>query len=171
VTQRELTYLLVGVGGYLLTRRSHVRTTLDTTQLHWPVKVLAGTTYLPGRGNSRITQEFKPNVHVGVDIAVPTMLTAARADVVAVADGTVVRAWRTERGWAVLLSHEDWASGYLHLDELDPAIESGKRVTAGQRLGPMGADPLDPEHVVHLHIQLAPGGEVVDPGPYLEKAV
>jgi murein DD-endopeptidase MepM/ murein hydrolase activator NlpD len=172
VKRAELTYLLLGVGGYLLMRRSHVPTSLDTTQLHWPVRVLAGaTTYLPGRGGSRITNEFKPGVHVGVDIAVPAQLTSARADVVAVAAGKVVRAWRHERGWAVLLSHEDWASGYLHLAELDDAIADGKAVAAGQRLGPMGADPMDPERIVHLHLQLAPGGEVVDPTQYLAQAV
>lgn len=172
--QRELTYLLLGVGGYLLTRETHVHTSLDTTQLRWPVRVLTGvrgTTYLPGRGGSRITQEFKPDVHVGVDIAVPGQLTSALADVCAVAAGTVVKAWRGERGWSVLLSHEDWASGYLHIAELDAAIADGKAVKAGQRLGPMGADPLDGEHIVHLHLQIAPGGVPVDPAPFLEKAV
>jgi hypothetical protein len=35
----------------------------------------------------------------------------------------------------------------------------------------MGADPMDPERIVHLHLQLAPGGEVVDPTQYLAQAV
>lgn len=170
--RRDLsTYLLLGGGLYLLLREGHVKTSLDTTKLVWPVRVLGGTTPLAGRGGSRITQEFKPGRHLGVDIAVPGQLTSARADVVAVAAGTVARAWRHERGWAVLLSHGDWASGYLHLAELDSAVADGRPVIAGQRLGPMGADPLDGEHVVHLHLQIAPGGHVVDPAPYLVEAV
>jgi murein DD-endopeptidase MepM/ murein hydrolase activator NlpD len=167
----ERAYLLIGLGAYFLMKEHNMKTSLDGAQLSWPVRVLGGTAYLPGRGGSRITQEFKPGVHAGVDIAVPGQLTSARADVCAVAGGTVVSAWKHERGWAVLLSHGDWASGYLHLASVDAGVEHGARVGPGQRLGPMGADPLDPERIVHLHLQLAPGGVAVDPAPYLDKAV
>jgi murein DD-endopeptidase MepM/ murein hydrolase activator NlpD len=107
---------------------------------------------------------------MGVDISVPGHYQDARAVIVAVAPGTVARAYEYERGWAVLLNHGDWASGYLHMTELRDDIIVGAYVSAGQELGTMGADPLDAEHIVHLHIQLAPNGSPVDPAPYLTGA-
>ena len=163
----DLAYILLG---YFLLTRSNVRTGLDTTLLRWPVRVLgADGIPLEGRGGSAITQEYRPPEHFGVDIAVPCAFVGAKAWVCAVAAGTVVRAARGDRGNAVLIDPGDWASGYLHLADLD--VRAGQRVTAGQKLGRMGADPLDQQRIVHLHLQLAPGGHTVDPEPYLRKAV
>src|ERR1041384_2045222 len=81
------------------------------------------------------------------------------------------RAWSSCGSGAAAGAHGDWASGYLHLASVDAGVEHGARVGPGQRLGPLGADPLDPERIVHLHLQLAPGGVAVDPAPYLDKAV
>lgn len=147
-------------------RRSLVTgTALDTTKLVWPVKVPTGA-------RSVISQEYRPGPHghPGVDIVVPA--PAGKSPrylsgglVVAVADGIVTRAARGQRGWWVLLDHGDWASGYLHLSSA--LVGDGQRVEAGQTLGPMGADPLDPEQVVHLHIQISARGQLVDPARYL----
>lgn len=172
---REWVYLLLGY--IILRREDDVMTSLDTSKLTWPVRDASG------RRVGRITQEYRPPTHMGVDIAVPGHYADAVATVVAVAAGRVVTASKSERGWQVLIDHGDWASGYLHLDDLDELIVSDMalqaqnpdivtvNVAAGQRLGPMGADPLDPERVRHLHIQLAPGGHVTDPTRYLAKAV
>lgn len=163
----DLAYIL---GLYYLLTRGSVKTALDTTLLRWPVQVLGDDGVpLAGRGGSAITQEYRPPSHMGVDIAVVGHFGDARALVLAVAAGRVVRAARGDRGFAVLLDHGDWASGYLHLADLD--VRAGDAVAAGQRLGRMGADPLDGERIVHLHLQLAPGGHVTDPAPYLRKAV
>jgi len=133
---------------------------LTDLKLTWPVVADDGI-------NGRITQGYTPPTHMGVDICIPGHYQDAKATVVAVAPGTVSKAYQYARGWAVLLNHGDWASGYLHMSELDPAIEVGAFVAAGQALGPMGADPLDGEHIVHLHIQLAVNGQTVDPAPHL----
>lgn len=156
--------------GYVFVRDDHVPTGLDKTRIHWPVRVLGpeGTPLL-GRGGSAITQEYRPPEHMGVDIAVPGQYRAAKARVLAVAAGKVVRASKGPRGWAVLLSHGDWASGYLHLASVE--VADGASVLAGADLGEMGADPMDPEGIVHLHLQLAPGGRTVDPAAYLRRAV
>lgn len=118
-------------------------------------------------GESRITQEFKPGRHVGVDIAVPGALTSAHAAVVACADGRVAKVYQAPNGGAVLLSHGSWTSAYLHMT--DVLVRLGEVVAAGDRIGTMGADPTDPEGVVHLHFQVAESGQgAVDPAPYLE---
>jgi len=170
----DLVYIL---GAYYLLTRGNVKTSLETTLLRWPVQVL-GADGLPieGRGGSAITQEYRPPSHMGVDISVVDHFTDARANVLAVATGRVVRAARGERGFAVLLDHGDWASGYLHLADIFAGVgvgdwRAGDIVQAGQRLGRMGADPLDPQRIVHLHLQIAPGGHTTDPAPYLRKAV
>lgn len=167
---RRSTYILWAAAGYYLLARDDVRTGLDVTTLVWPVVVLGDDdTPLMARGGSAITNEYAPPRHMGVDIAVPGKLKDARALIRAVAAGRVVRAARGDRGLAVLIDHGDWASGYLHLATLD--VKAGDAVKAGAQLGQMGADPLDPEGIVHLHLQLAPGGHTVNPEPYLRKAV
>lgn len=167
---KRSTLIAWAAAGYYLLARESVRTTLDVTTLVWPVVVLGDDDKpLMARGGSVITNEYQPPRHMGVDISVPGQLKTARAFVRAVAAGRVIRAARGDRGIAVLIDHGDWASGYLHLADVD--VKSGAVVAAGQRLGRMGADPLDPEKIVHLHLQLAPGGHTVDPEPYLRKAV
>lgn len=165
---KQLAYLLLG---YLVLRRSAaVETSLDRLQLRWPVSVLdEDGAVMPGRGGSVVTQEYRPPTHMGVDIAVPGHYSDANAVVLAVADGKVVHASKGARGWGVLLDHGDFASGYLHLADVDTSV--GTTVKAGQRLGRMGADPLDAARIVHLHLQLAPAGTTTDPEPYLRKAV
>lgn len=126
----------------------------------YPVDVL-----VPDGGVAVVTQEYKPVTHLGVDISVPGHLKDARAQIVAVADGRVLRVARTARGGAVLLDHGGWTSAYLHLDAVQVVV--GGVVRAGQVIGMMGADPIDPQGVVHLHFQLAVGGVAVDPAPFL----
>lgn len=155
-----LAYLLLW---WAMTRRT--RTGLDVTKLVWPVRVDGKV----GRGGSTITQEYRPPSHLGVDIAVPGHYRDAGADVLAVARGTVARSVRGPRGWFVLLSHEDWASSYLHMSAID--VKLGDVVEAGQRIGRMGADPTDAEGIVHLHLQIAPLGKTTDPAPYLQGRV
>lgn len=157
--------LALGLALVVLSGDDDVNTSLKKTVLRWPV-VVDGK---EGRGGSRITQEYKPPRHMGVDIAVPGHYKDVFASVLAVADGRVARAMKAQRGWSVLLDHGDYASGYLHMTQLD--VKTGDRVVAGQRLGTMGADPLDGQGVVHLHFQLAPLGHTVDPEPYLKGAV
>lgn len=141
-----------------------MKSSLDSAILTWPVRVLGGG------ARAEVTQEFKPGVHLGVDIAVRGHYHDAVADVLAVARGTVVRAARGPRGGYVLIDHGDYASSYLHL-QAPIEVRVGEVVEAGRKLGRMGADPLDAERIVHLHFQIAPGGTPVDPEPYLPHEV
>lgn len=145
-------------------------TSLEGKVLAWPVRVWGERGRLAGRGGSVITQEFHAPSHLGVDIAIAGHYTDHElvGEVVALEAGRVAQATVGERGHYVLLDHGDWASGYLHLGALD--VTQGDAVQRGQRLGQMGADPLDAEGIVHLHLQLAPGGVPVDPAPYLSAA-
>ena len=153
--------------GFAILKGGAMKTSLDRIVLRWPVRVHGAS----GRGGSKITQEFRPPSHMGVDISVPGAYKTAIADVLAVAPGRVKSAVQSPRGWSVLIDHGDFASGYLHLAEIDGGIYSGATVSAGQLLGRMGADPLDAERIVHLHLQLAPAGVPVNPAPYLAAAV
>ena len=97
----------------------------------------------------------------------------------AVADGVLWFAGRNETGLAVLVDHDEpqLLSLYLHMATLDvPEVKAGAgrvRVARGQRLGTIGASPLDRENVKHLHFEVWKGGGAeshVDPRPYLQGA-
>lgn len=127
----------------------------------WPV---AGS-----QPSAVITQEYSADRHPGVDISVPGHYADAEAIVRAVAPGRVAIARLAPRGHEVLLDHGTYATSYHHLRTLSVAV--GDTIGAGHELGAMGFDPLDAERIVHLHFQLAVGGRVLDPAPWLDLAV
>jgi Peptidase family M23 len=93
---------------------------------------------------------------------------------IAASDGVVWSATKTPRGFAVVISHgAKWVTFYQHLDKLlvTPTAggRSGERVRAGQPIGIVGADPLDGEHLKHLHFELWRGGpnDAIDPAPLM----
>lgn len=118
----------------------------------------------PGVRTAVITQEFSAQ-HLGVDISVPGHYRDAVEYVRAVAPGRVTFAGHTPRGWQVVINHGAWDTAYLHLRAV--TVNRGDLVEAGHGLGPMGADPLDAEGIVHLHLQLNVDGKPEDPAPYL----
>ena len=91
----------------------------------------------------------------------------------AASDGVVWSAMQTPRGFAVVIDHSPRkvATFYTHLERLlvSPTAnaKAGERVRAGQPIGIIGADPLDPAHLKHLHFELWLGGpsQAVDPAP------
>jgi hypothetical protein len=93
----------------------------------------------------------------------------------AASDGVVWSAMKTPRGFAVVIDHgpAKVATFYQHLEKLlvtpTANAKSGERVRAGQPIGVVGADPLDAEHVKHLHFELWLGGPsaAVDPAPVM----
>jgi murein DD-endopeptidase MepM/ murein hydrolase activator NlpD len=99
---------------------------------------------------------------------------------VAAADGVLWSARYTPRGGAVVIDHGDVATFYTHLDTLffpeisAPAKGTPKellpRVKAGQPLGVIGADPLDPRRLKHLHFELWAGGpgRAIDPAALMK---
>lgn len=98
---------------------------------------------------------------------------------VAAADGVIWSAGKTPRGWSVVIDHSDalghkLASYYTHLEEMfvkpTSRARSGEQVKAGQPLGIIGADPLDGNHLKHLHFALWAGGsgDAFDAAPFMK---
>ncbi len=88
----------------------------------------------------------------------------------AASDGVVWSATQTARGLAVVIDHRPAkvATFYTHVETL--LVKAGDRVTAGQPIGIIGADPTDGEHLKHLHFELWRGGpsSAVDPAPLMQ---
>jgi murein DD-endopeptidase MepM/ murein hydrolase activator NlpD len=76
----------------------------------------------------------------------------------AASDGVVWSAANTPRGWSVVIDHapRGLATYYTHLSSL--LVTAKQPVIAGTPLGIIGADPLDAEHIKHLHFELWRGG-------------
>jgi murein DD-endopeptidase MepM/ murein hydrolase activator NlpD len=72
----------------------------------------------------------------------------------AASDGVVLSAASTPRGCAVVVDHapRKLATYYTHLSSL--LVVARQPVSAGAPLGIIGADPLDSEHIMHLHFEL-----------------
>jgi murein DD-endopeptidase MepM/ murein hydrolase activator NlpD len=89
----------------------------------------------------------------------------------AASDGVVTFAGSTSRGQAIVLDHGGGTLGtfYTHLETLLAAV--GDRVRGGQAIGIIGADPLDGEHLKHLHFEIWRGAlttaNAIDPAPLL----
>jgi hypothetical protein len=68
----------------------------------------------------------------------------------AASDGLVWSASSTPRGWTVVIDHSPrkLATYYTHLSQL--LVVPKQTVRAGQPIGIIGADPLDPAHLMHL---------------------
>jgi len=95
---------------------------------------------------------------------VGTPITAAKS-------GKVWSVDHTRRGWAVVIDHgPPFATFYQHLEDVEPWLRKDAAVTAGHRMGVMGADPTDPERIRHLHFEVwwkGAEGSAVDPAPML----
>lgn len=77
----------------------------------------------------------------------------------AASDGVVWSAAKTARGGTVVIDHapRKLATYYTHLSLL--LVTAKQPVSAGAPLGIIGADPLDGEHILHLHLEVWRGGE------------
>ena len=87
----------------------------------------------------------------------------------AASDGVVSLAANTPRGWTVLIDHapRKLTTYYTHLSSL--LVASKQAVTAGMPIGIIGGDPLDGEHLMHLHFEVRRGGadDRIDPQPLM----
>ena len=86
----------------------------------------------------------------------------------AASDGVVTFAANTPRGWTVIVDHSPRKRGnltlstyYTHLSSL--LVTAKQAVTAGTPIGIIGADPLDGQHLAHLHFALREGEAEIDP--------
>jgi len=99
---------------------------------------------------------------------------------VAASDGVLWSAEPTPRGYAVVIDHGNIATFYQHLSslmvpEIKPPAKGAPRdkliqIKAGQPLGVVGGDPLDPAHLKHLHFEIWTAGpsSAVDPAPLMK---
>jgi murein DD-endopeptidase MepM/ murein hydrolase activator NlpD len=89
----------------------------------------------------------------------------------AASDGVVWSATNTPRGWTVVIDHapRKLATYYTHLSSL--LVTAKQPVSAGTPLGIIGADPLDGQHIMHLHFEVWRGGAAdrFDPQRLMEK--
>jgi murein DD-endopeptidase MepM/ murein hydrolase activator NlpD len=76
----------------------------------------------------------------------------------AASDGIIWSAAKTPRGWSVVIDHapRKLATYYTHLSSL--FVTAKQTVSAGTPLGIIDADPLDGQHIKHLHFEVWRGG-------------
>ena len=117
---------------------------------------------------SQTMQDWR--VHLGVDIA-----TAERAEVCAVAAGTVAQIWEDPMmGVCVAVSHAgDCLTVYKNLaTELAENLVVGTEVQQGQLLGYVGDTAImELAEEPHLHMEMTVKGLQVDPLEYFSEAV
>jgi hypothetical protein len=92
----------------------------------------------------------------------------------AAADGTIWSAESSPTGGAVVIDHgQRITTFYAHLERLlvadKPLGPGGLHVRAGQPIGIVGANPLDPDRLKHLHFEVWTGvpAEAIDPTPLM----
>lgn len=100
----------------------------------------------------------------------------AGVQALAAAAGRIWFAGRIATGWSVVLDHgpKPFSTYYTHLSDLAvPRVDEDNRgqivVLAGQPLGTVGASPLDPQRVKHLHFELRHPRTGVDPQPAMRR--
>jgi murein DD-endopeptidase MepM/ murein hydrolase activator NlpD len=142
----------------------------------WPVGVWQGRK--PEISDGFATRRRSPSgeitPHGGVDImyrrrpedpwkagtpnGTPNWVMPDHRAALAASDGVVWSAAQTARGWTVVIDHapRKLATYYTHLSSL--LVSAKQSVTAGTPLGGIGADPLDGEHIMHLHLEVWRGG-------------
>lgn len=139
----------------------------------WPVPDFAMSTGV--RYPATVSQEFKSGRHVGVDVMYERQAPRDRPEypgtsryfappgtpILAARPGKVWSVNRLATGLAVVLDHgAPFATWYAHLATVE--VAKGQEVTAGQRIGTMGANPnedaskgaVDAQKLRHLHFEV-----------------
>ena len=95
---------------------------------------------------------------VGTPHGTPNFIMPDDRAALAASDGVVWFAAKTPRGWTAIIDHapRKLATYYTHLSSL--FVTTKQKVSAGTPIGIIGADPLDGEHIMHLHFEVWRGG-------------
>jgi murein DD-endopeptidase MepM/ murein hydrolase activator NlpD len=114
---------------------------------------------VPLGGSYTVIRGFYPG-HTGIDLASPTGTT-----VFAAANGTVIFAGWSNWGYgnSIVLAHGNILTLYGHLSRVN--VSCGQAVNAGQPIGAVGS--TGNSSGPHLHFEIRPGGEPVNPVGYL----
>jgi hypothetical protein len=90
---------------------------------------------------------------------------------VAASDGVVYQALKIETGYCVVINHAPHriATFYAHLERL--LVEPKQTIKAGDPIGIIGGNPLDGEHLMHLHFEVWLGGplDAIDPASLMNR--
>ncbi|MEP7286328.1 MAG: M23 family metallopeptidase [Chloroflexota bacterium] len=110
-------------------------------------------------GHYQVVRGFFPG-HTGIDLAAPTGTT-----VFAAANGTVIFAGWSNWGYgnSIVLAHGSLLTLYGHLSRI--SVVCGQTVSGGQPIGAVGTTGSSTGP--HLHFEIRPGGEPVNPTQYL----
>jgi murein DD-endopeptidase MepM/ murein hydrolase activator NlpD len=194
---RALPWLLGGsaaaVGLYYWTQRDHTESATPRNDAPlpgrwlWPVGVWQGhkPEITDGFSSKRRTPAGDIITHGGVDImyrrqpgdtwragtphGTPNFVMPDDRAALAASDGVVWFAAKTPRGWTVIIDHapRKLATYYTHLSSL--LVTTKQQVSAGTPIGIIGADPLDGEHLMHLHFEVWRGdaSDRFDPQPLM----
>ena len=122
--------------------------------------------------NCRITQYFKPGVHLGIDLV---KHYSELDHITAHSDGEVVEYrtsyYTTDRegnsyGNYVKIKHPNgYYTLYAHMQYKSVTVKTGDKVKKGQVIGYMGN--TGHSYGGHLHFEVIKGNEKIDPYPYL----
>lgn len=156
----------------------------------WPVGIWQGRKPVISDGyrSQRRLPSGEIELHGGVDLmyrrqpgdpwragtpnGTPNFVMPDHRAALAASDGKVSLAAITPRGWSVIVDHHPrkLVTYYTHLASL--LVKTGESVAAGAPLGSIGADPLDAEHIMHLHFEVWPdnAGDPMDPQPIMESS-
>jgi murein DD-endopeptidase MepM/ murein hydrolase activator NlpD len=175
------------LGFYLWTREDHPDDGPLPGRWVWPLGVWRGRKpeISDGFASKRRSRNGDVVQHGGIDLMYrrvvgdtypPGTLNGSRGYVMpdhraalAAANGVASYAQNTPRAWTVIIDHvpRKLSTYYTHLSQL--LVVPDQAVLAGQPIGIVGADPLDAEHLAHLHFELWRGGRngAVDPAPQM----
>ena len=104
---------------------------------------------------SKTTQDWR--AHPGLDLS-----AAAGTSVTASADGTVQKVYKDDRyGNIADVMHGSYEFRYCGLGET--SVKEGQAVAQGQKLGTVGAVPIESQEASHLHLEVLRDGQYVDP--------
>ena len=94
----------------------------------------------------------------GTPNGTPNWIMPDHRAALAASDGVVWSAAKTPRGWSVVIDHapRKLATYYTHLASV--LVTAKQTVSAGTPIGIIDADPLDDQHIKHLHLEIWHGG-------------
>lgn len=134
----------------------------------WPVD--RGAEITDGFGPRESPTAGASSDHRGVDFG-----PAAGTPVLAAAAGTVTQVVHVDQGGCgveVIIQHGDdvgtVSTRYCHLLDGSALVEVGAAVAAGQQIGAVGSTGVSTGPHLHFEV-LAPGGEAIDPLPWLDQ--
>lgn len=109
-------------------------------------------------------------LHEGVDLASSKPMTAicafADGEVIGIRDSVAGYSEKQTGGNYVYIRHnEHFVTKYYHLSRGSVSVKRGDKISAGTRIGIMGATGMATG--VHLHFQLEKDGVPIDPVPFI----